>query len=55
MGSNPYSTPTLQCFGEFRTLTQIGLSGASDGCTVSGPSVGTVSGNNLVGVCARAS
>lgn len=53
MGSQPYSTPSLLCFGEFRELTQVGFSGATDGCTITGPGVGSVTGNDLSGVCAR--
>jgi len=38
-----YLTPKVERFGTFRELTQIGLTGASDGMTVCGPNgvVGT--------------
>ena len=53
MGSQPYTSPQVRRFGDFRTLTQVGFSGSTDGCTITGPTVGTVSGNDLQPVCAR--
>ena len=55
MSSMPYETPKLERFGDFRTLTQVGFSGASDGCTITGPGVGSATGSNLQGVCVRTS
>ncbi len=43
-----YQKPSLERFGSFRELTQIGFSGASDGFTIIGPPVGApTTGCNL--------
>ncbi len=36
-----YEKPTLEKFGTFRELTQIGFSGATDGFTIIGPPPGS--------------
>lgn len=41
-----YERPTLERYGGFRQLTQLGSVGASDGCSISGIG-GTVAGNNI--------
>jgi hypothetical protein len=47
-----YEKPRVERYGTFRELTLIGLSGSSDGFTVTNTSTGnTSSGCNLQGPC----
>ena len=45
-GYTMYKKPELEKFGTFRELTQIGILGATDGYTITGPT-GSVSGNSM--------